>query len=246
MRCLVSLMTCCHNYWSYRKWSSYCATINASEVLQVFVQQTMATTYQTAPCNLHDFYDYLTCAKGGTMYTEKNIDHATQTLGDNDPGGCTSRWDKTRFVRHALVIRYVDCASDSVKETVAMAHPSTPAAKLYEMARAIEANITMRTADWLQCKTRPTALRGGAFRNSPAASAMIKRKLLKLLVMACLVGLTIGLFFASAIAGIIMLVLTLVAAFCGGCDGCGSDGFGSYGGENSIRFLSLIIQAFGT
>lgn len=39
------------------------------------------------------------------MFTEKNIDHATQTLGDNDPGGCTSRWDKTRFVRHALVIR---------------------------------------------------------------------------------------------------------------------------------------------
>ncbi|CAM9183628.1 unnamed protein product, partial [Ectocarpus sp. 13 AM-2016] len=91
MRCLVSLMTCCHNYWSYRKWSSYCASINASEVLQVFVQQTMATTYQTAPCNFNDFYDCLTCAKGGTMYTEKNIDHATQTLGDNDPGGCTSR-----------------------------------------------------------------------------------------------------------------------------------------------------------
>lgn len=32
MRCLVSLMTCCHNYWSFRKWSSYYASINASEV----------------------------------------------------------------------------------------------------------------------------------------------------------------------------------------------------------------------
>lgn len=50
---------------------------------------------------------------------------------------------------------YVDCASNSVKETVAMAQPSTPAPKLYEMARVIEANITMRTADWLQYKTHP-------------------------------------------------------------------------------------------
>lgn len=93
-----------------------------------------------------------------------------------------------------------------------------------------------------------SALRGGAFWNSPAASAMIKRKLLKLLVMGCLVGLTIGLFFASVIAGIVLLVLTLVAAFCGGCDGFGSGGFGGFGGsgaENSLRFLSVILQAFG-
>lgn len=52
--------------------------------------------------------------------------------------------------------RYVDCASNSVLETTAMAHPSTPASQLYEMARLIEANITMRTADWLKHKILPT------------------------------------------------------------------------------------------
>lgn len=51
---------------------------------------------------------------------------------------------------------YVDCASNSVLETTAMAHPSTPASQLYEMARVIEANITIRTADWLKCKILPT------------------------------------------------------------------------------------------
>lgn len=37
-----------------------------------------------------------------------------------------------------------------------MAHPSTPASKLYDMARAIEANITLTTAEWLKCNKSPT------------------------------------------------------------------------------------------
>lgn len=60
-----------------------------------------------------------------------------------------------------------------------------------------------------------SALDGGPFRNSSPASAVIKRKLLKRLVMGLLVLLTIGLFVAHPIAGSIMLVLTLVAACCG-------------------------------
>lgn len=51
---------------------------------------------------------------------------------------------------------YVDCASNSVRETTAMAHPSIPASQLYEMARSIEANITIRTANWMSSKSLPT------------------------------------------------------------------------------------------
>lgn len=42
---------------------------------------------------------------GGTVYSEKNINGATQTLGDYDPSGCLSEHDHTRYMRHALVIR---------------------------------------------------------------------------------------------------------------------------------------------
>ncbi|CAN0221129.1 unnamed protein product, partial [Hapterophycus canaliculatus] len=126
------------------------------QILQVVVQQTLTTSYQTSTCTFNDVCGVLCCLTGGTMYSEKNMDGATQTLGDHDPGECMSRWDKTRFMRHALVIRYVDCASNSVLQTTAMAHPSTPASQLYEMARSIEANITIRTADWLKHKMLPT------------------------------------------------------------------------------------------
>lgn len=39
-------------------------------------------------------------------------------------------------------------------QTAAYAHPTTPASKLYEMARPIDANVTVETADWLQYKNR--------------------------------------------------------------------------------------------
>lgn len=39
------------------------------------------------------------------MYSEKDLDGASQTLADHDPDSCMKRWDKTRFMRHALVIR---------------------------------------------------------------------------------------------------------------------------------------------
>lgn len=49
--------------------------------------------------------DMLCCPTGGNMYSEKDLMHSTQTLGDHDPGSCMSKWDKTRFMRHAIVIR---------------------------------------------------------------------------------------------------------------------------------------------
>lgn len=52
--------------------------------------------------------------------------------------------------------RYLDGASNQVLETVAYAHPITPAAKLFEMARSIEGNITTRPADLLKSKSLPT------------------------------------------------------------------------------------------
>lgn len=51
---------------------------------------------------------------------------------------------------------YVDCASNSVVQTTAMAHPATPASDLYEMAALIEANITMTMEEWIRHKTLPT------------------------------------------------------------------------------------------
>ena len=51
--------------------------------------------------------------------------------------------------------RYLDCTTNSITQTTAMAHPDTPASKLYEMARSIEANISIRSADWLKCKLLP-------------------------------------------------------------------------------------------
>ena len=45
------------------------------------------------------------CSTGGTLYSEKNINGATQTLGDYDPEKCMSEHDYTRYMRHALVIR---------------------------------------------------------------------------------------------------------------------------------------------
>lgn len=51
---------------------------------------------------------------------------------------------------------YVDCATNSVRQTVALAHPDTPASELYEMARSIEAKITLRSTDWFKFKSIPT------------------------------------------------------------------------------------------
>lgn len=43
-----------------------------------------------------------------------------------------------------------------MQQTTAMARPSTPAHELYDMARLINANITMTMADWLKHKALPT------------------------------------------------------------------------------------------
>ena len=51
---------------------------------------------------------------------------------------------------------YVDCATNSVRQTVAMAHPNIPASELYKMVRSIEEKITLRAADWFKYKTLPT------------------------------------------------------------------------------------------
>eukprot|EP00752_Nemacystus_decipiens_P013455 g11917.t1 len=175
LRFPLSLFACCHDRWSRRKWSSFYAAIGATEVLQVFVQQTLTTSYQTSSCTFNDFLDLLCCPAGGNMYSEKDLVHSTQTLADHDPGSCMSRWDKTRFMRHAIVIRYVDCASNSVVQTVAMAHPATPASSIYEMVRLIESNITISTADWLRRKNIPTPLAPVAFDNDPPAPPLFQQ-----------------------------------------------------------------------
>ncbi|CAM9174696.1 unnamed protein product [Scytosiphon promiscuus] len=210
MTCIASVLQCFHDRSSRRKWSSFYASINATEILQVVVQQTLTTSYETSTCTFNDVFGALCCPTGGTLYSEKDMNGATQTLGDKDPGECLSRWDKTRFMRHALVIRYVDCASNSVLQTTAMAHPSTPASKLYEMAREIEAHITVRTADWLKNKTVPIALPPMALRNSPPAPPLYQRKSYKRLLFVLLV---IALIFLAIdrTAAIFMIIAVVVA-----------------------------------
>ncbi|CAM9547988.1 unnamed protein product [Ectocarpus fasciculatus] len=217
MRCLASLLSCFHDRWSRRTWHAYCATINASQVLQVFVQQKLTTSYETSTCTFNDVFDFLCCPTGGTMYSEKNIHGVTQTLGDHDPGECMSRWDKTRYMRHALVIRYVDCASNSVRETTAMAHPSIPASQLYEMARSIEANITIRTAKWMSSKSLPTPLNAGSFNNSPPSQPLFKRKSYKgLMFLLFIVAL---IFFAIDSTAAVFMLLSVIGALTGAYSG---------------------------
>ncbi|CAB1109107.1 unnamed protein product [Ectocarpus sp. CCAP 1310/34] len=217
MRCLASLLTCCHDRWSRRTWTAYCATINASEVLQVFVHQELSTSYQTSTCTFNDILEFLCCPTGGSMYSEKDIDGVTQTLGDHDPGDCMSRWDKTRFMRHALVIRYVDCASHSVLETRAMAHPSVPASQLYEMARSIEANITVRMTDWTKSKSLPTALDASRFDNSSPPPPLFKRKSYKGLMFLLLIVALI--FFAVDTTAAVFMVFAVLVALYGAYSG---------------------------
>ncbi|CAM9436152.1 unnamed protein product [Choristocarpus tenellus] len=46
---LERIFSCHAGYGSSRKWVSYCGTISSQEVLQVFVQQDLATTYNKSP-----------------------------------------------------------------------------------------------------------------------------------------------------------------------------------------------------
>ena len=64
--------------------------------------------------------------------------------------------DWTIVRTNSTLRRYLDGASNQVLETVAYAHPETPAANLYEMARSIEHNITTRPIDLLKNQTLPT------------------------------------------------------------------------------------------
>ncbi|CAM9575121.1 unnamed protein product [Ectocarpus sp. 13 AM-2016] len=217
MNCLASLLTCFHDRWSHRKWTSYYASIKASEVLQVFVQQTLTTSYQTSTCTFTDLLDVLCCPTGGTLKSEKDISEVTQTLGDHDPGNCMTRWDKTRFMRHALVIRYVDCASNSVQETTLMALASTPASKLYEMARAIDTNITVRANKWLSHKSLPNPLAAHPFRNQTPRQALIKQKPYKVLVFILLVVSLI--FFAIDTTAAVFMLIAVFAAVSGAYSG---------------------------
>lgn len=45
------------------------------------------------------------CIVGGSLQTDKDIEGAIQTLGDHDPNGVIMKHDKTRRMRHALVVR---------------------------------------------------------------------------------------------------------------------------------------------
>ncbi|CBJ32136.1 hypothetical protein Esi_0309_0043 [Ectocarpus siliculosus] len=232
MNCLASLLTCFHDRWSRRKWTSYYASIKASEVLQVFVQQTLTTSYQTSTCTFTDFLDVLCCPTGGTLKSEKDINGVTQTLGDHDPGSCMTRWDKTRFMRHALVIRYLDCASNSVQETTLMALASTPASKLYEMARAIDTNITIKANNWLSHKSLPNPLAAQPFRNQTPPQALIKQKPYKILVFILLVVSLI--FFAiNPTAAVFMLIAVFAAVF------------GAYSGSKSPVMRARKSAGFG-
>eukprot|EP00903_Cladosiphon_okamuranus_P017480 g16100.t1 len=209
MRFPLSLLTCFHDRWSHRKFNSYYGAINASNILQVFVQQTLTTSYQTSTCTFNDILDLIFCPTGGTMHSAKDIYGVTQTLGDHDQGGLMSRWDKTRFMRHALVIRYVDCARNRVMQTIAYAHPTTPASKLYEMARSIDASVTVGTADWLRHKNRITPFEG-EFENTLPSPPLFQRKSYKGLTFVLLV-IALSFLAVDTVAATFMILAVVVA-----------------------------------
>jgi len=45
------------------------------------------------------------CIVGGSLQTDKDIEGAILTVGDHDPEGFVKNHDKTRRMRHALVVR---------------------------------------------------------------------------------------------------------------------------------------------
>jgi len=45
------------------------------------------------------------CIVGGSMQTDKDIEGAMRSLGDYDPEGIVKKHEKTRRMRHALVVR---------------------------------------------------------------------------------------------------------------------------------------------
>eukprot|EP00903_Cladosiphon_okamuranus_P017476 g16096.t1 len=241
LRFPMSLCACVQDRWSRRKWSSFYAAINATEILQVFVQQTLTTSYQRSNCTFNDVFDVLCCPMGGTMYSEKDLIHATQTLGDHDPRSCLSKWDKTRFMRHALVIRYVDCSSHTVMQTVAMAHPATPASSIFMMARLIESNITIRTEDWLKSKNLPTPLAPAPFDNEPPPPPLFQRSSYRSTIFVLFVVALI--FFAIDTTAAVIMLLSVMVAF-----------FGSYTSSKSRRRVtrramsgvtSMLLQGVG-
>lgn len=210
MYCLASVFHCFHDRWSTRKWSSFYAAINASEILQVFVQQTLTTSYMSTTHRWDEICNFVWCTVGGVMTSSKDLNGATQTLGDFDQGSCVRRWDKTRYMRHALVIRYLDCSTNSVMQTTAMAHPDTPASKLYEMARSIEANITIRSSDWLKCKTVPTPLVISPFTNELPSLPLFRQKSYRFLMFG-LFFVAFVIVFLNPVAGLFMMLAVAIA-----------------------------------
>ena len=112
-RCPVAVISCAILLWlGWVRRSTLASSLPclalpclAEQVLQVFVQQTLITSYHTSNCTYNDVLGADCCPMGGTMYSDKNITGATQTLGDHDPRDCLSKHDLTRYMRHALVIR---------------------------------------------------------------------------------------------------------------------------------------------
>lgn len=76
------------------------------QVVDVFVQQTLKTTYMGANCMCADLWDLICCTVGGELESTKDLNGVTQTLADHDQSSpVLKKWDKTRFFRHSLVIR---------------------------------------------------------------------------------------------------------------------------------------------
>lgn len=83
-------------------WNHFAAAHTMEFLLTTYLLSTVVLCYvhKNPPT-----VEMLCCPKGGNMYSEKDLTHATQTMGDHDPGSLMSQWDKVRFMRHAIVIR---------------------------------------------------------------------------------------------------------------------------------------------
>lgn len=209
MGCCFALVQCCHDRWSTRKWTSFFASINASEVLDVFVQQSLTTSYTASDCNCKTTCESLCCTVGGTLMSQKNMDGMTQTLADHDQrSGCTQKWVKTRYMRHSLVIRYIDTSNNRVEQVIAMADPDVPSTYLYQLARSVNEARTITSKEWLLAKRVPTPGGFGEFSNE-SPIPLLKRGSYKAVVAVLLV---LGFLFliGSVVGGIFMILGVLI------------------------------------
>ncbi|CAM9600924.1 unnamed protein product [Phaeothamnion confervicola] len=148
-----SICPCPRTVSSMRKFEAYAGVVDASQILEVFVHQVDMTTYVRTidiccgPICKGD------CSFGGVLRSRKTVDELAKTLDFDDLEEGTEQ--KQRVMMHSLIIRYLNVATNSVEETVAVAAPDVDVGSLYQLAADLQAAKTVTVEQWLGLKAYP-------------------------------------------------------------------------------------------